>query len=60
MFQVLLEVLEELLEHVATKGWLLIADEVSNIADFKDLCLAQVNCSTVTFERRGYLFLCRS
>ena len=55
-----LALLEKLLDHVATKGWLLIADEVSNIADFKDLCLAQVNCWTVRFERRGYLFLCRS
>ena len=53
-------VLKTLLDHVAANGWLLIADEASNIGDFEAACAAHMANWTTIHCQRGYLFLRRS
>lgn len=53
-------VLARLLDHVAKTGWLLIADEASNIADFEKTCEAHAAAWKTLVRRRGYLFLRRT
>ena len=53
-------VLNSLMDHVNDDGWLLIADESSNISDFKAVALAHELDWKTRFTERGYLFLRRS
>ncbi|MEP3277216.1 MAG: class I SAM-dependent methyltransferase [Stappiaceae bacterium] len=55
-----LSVLRMLLDLVDAKGWMLIADEASNIADFKRVISDHDLNLTVTLSKGGYLFLRRS
>lgn len=55
-----LAVLETLLDHVSEGGWLLIADEASNITGFETVVTAHAANWKTEFARRGYLFLRRS
>jgi len=52
-----LSVLERLLGHVNETGWVLIADEVSNIAGFKNVISNHHFDWVVEFSKRGYLFV---
>jgi hypothetical protein len=49
-----------MLDHVEDTGWLLIADEASNIDAFKAICAAHHASWTTLLSRRGYLFLRRT
>lgn len=49
-------VLTRLLGHLAEEGWLLIADEPSNMGDFKSVLAADQRDWTLTRETRGILF----
>ncbi|WP_282022203.1 class I SAM-dependent methyltransferase [Ruegeria faecimaris] len=53
-------VLNSLMDHVSDDGWLLIADESPNIADFKATALAHGLDWKTHFAERGYLFMRRS
>lgn len=53
-------VLKVMLDCVEENGWLLIAHEKSNIADFKDVVSSHAARWTKELSRRGYLFLRRS
>lgn len=54
-----LSVLDRLLEHVNTAGWVLIADEASNISSFKRV-ISNHQCKWLQdFAKRGYLFVRR-
>lgn len=53
-------VLERLLDHVCVGGVILIADEVSNIKNFKAVIAAHDANWNAVLSRRGYLFLRRS
>jgi 2-polyprenyl-3-methyl-5-hydroxy-6-metoxy-1,4-benzoquinol methylase len=52
-------VLKTLLDHVNAGGWVLIADEKSNIAGFKAAVLAHAVDWRTHVSRAGYLFLQR-
>jgi SAM-dependent methyltransferase len=55
-----LSVLKMLLDHVSRNGWLLIADEASNIERFETaVSVHEANWTTET-SHRGYLFFRRS
>ncbi|MCB1515997.1 MAG: class I SAM-dependent methyltransferase [Hyphomicrobiaceae bacterium] len=51
--------LASLLDHVADDGWLLIADEPSNIPDFRKVLSEHSVEWTESYATRGYLFACR-
>ncbi|SDX85508.1 Methyltransferase domain-containing protein [Ruegeria halocynthiae] len=53
-------VLERLLDHVDVDGWLLIADEASNINGFKDVIQSHQSNWSTELSKRGYLFIRRS
>lgn len=53
-------VLGKLLDHVDGHGWLLIADEASNIGDFKAVVAAHGAAWRIAVQKRGYLFAQRS
>lgn len=55
-----LAVLETLLDHVNESGWLLIADEASNIKDFETVIAARDLKWNTKLLQRGYLFVRRS
>ena len=55
-----LAVLKTMLDHVAETGWLLIADEASNIEKFEAVASDHAAEWKVELSRRGYLFLSRS
>ncbi|UWQ13803.1 class I SAM-dependent methyltransferase [Aliiroseovarius sp. M344] len=55
-----LAVLTKLLDHVKDSGWVLIADEVSNIKAFVDIFAAHKFEWTAEFGKLGYLFISRS
>lgn len=55
-----LKVLETLLDHVNENGWLLIADEASNIKDFGTVIAARDLKWSTELSQRGYLFVRRS
>jgi len=50
-------VLSSLLDHVAESGWLLIADEASNIAGFQNTIAVHDRNWIETYQKRGYLFI---
>ncbi|MFK7838513.1 MAG: class I SAM-dependent methyltransferase [Sulfitobacter sp.] len=52
--------LTRLLEHVETAGWILIADEASNIADFKAVFAGNGPSWSIELQKKGYLFARRS
>lgn len=49
-------VLRGLLDHVATGGWLLIADERANIPDFETVIAADGASWTIEFPKKSILF----
>ncbi len=51
-----LSVLAQLLMHVVENGWLLIADEASNIDEFERLISSHQSDWEITLSKRGYLF----
>jgi SAM-dependent methyltransferase len=53
------QVLARLLDHVADGGWLLIADEKSNIPDFEARIAEHAATWKSALRDRGYLFVCR-
>ena len=55
-----LAVLEVFLDHVIEGGWLLIADEASNIKEFENVISGHEAIWKAEHTRRGYLFLRRS
>jgi SAM-dependent methyltransferase len=55
-----LAVFKTMLDHVSENGWLLVADEASNIEDFENVHAAHVATWKTNLCRRGYLFLRRS
>ena len=54
-----LSVLNRLLARVGRSGWLLIADEASNIADFQSVIASDSRKWTTELQSRGYLFVRR-
>lgn len=52
-------VLTALLDHVADRGWLLIADEPSNIHEFEAAITAHGDMWQTQLRQRGYLFVRR-
>jgi SAM-dependent methyltransferase len=52
-------VLKRLVDHVAGKGWVLIADERKNMPDFRDVCAQHSAAWAVTLDKGGTLFLHR-
>jgi len=54
-----LAVLKRLLNHVTKDGWLLIADETSNIDAFEAVIAAHEAAWNTEFSRKGYLFMRR-
>ena len=55
-----LSVLDSLLDHVDVDGWVLIADEVSNISDFQGVFSRHHFDWKHVFSKQGYLFVRRS
>lgn len=55
-----LEVLERLICSIPKDGWVLIADERSNMQGFKDVFVASAATWETKLETRGNLFLQRS
>ncbi|MCK0138611.1 class I SAM-dependent methyltransferase [Aliiroseovarius sp. F47248L] len=55
-----LDVLARLLDHLADRGWLLIADEPSNIADFERTVAAHPAALATEVRQSGYLFMRRT
>lgn len=53
-------VLKRLLDHVGDGGWVLIADEATNIPKFKAVIAAHDAKWTTTLSKRGYLFVRRA
>lgn len=53
-------VLEQLLDHVDEFGWILIADEASNISDFEDVISRHRFDWEPVVAKRGYLFVRRT
>lgn len=58
--QAQISVLEKLLDHVDENGWLLIADEASNIKDFVVVIEKSSLHWTTQLAKKGYLFLQRA
>ena len=54
-----LSVLRTFLDHVAESGWLLIADEASNIDEFQTVVSETSKKWTTKLRKRGYLFVRR-
>ncbi|SEW14218.1 Methyltransferase domain-containing protein [Aliiroseovarius sediminilitoris] len=54
------DVLARLLDHVADQGWLLIADEPSNITGFERTIDAHDTAWAVEVRQSGYLFMRRN
>jgi len=54
-----LSVLNRLMARVGRSGWLLIADEASNIADFQSVIASDSRKWTTELQSRGYLFVRR-
>ena len=54
------DVLARLLGHVSQGGWVLIADETSNIADFHRVIAADPYDWTTSFAQKGNLFVQRT
>lgn len=54
-----LEALDRLTDHVAHNGWVLIADERSNIAGMKEVISSREEAWDTELERGGYLFFRR-
>lgn len=54
-----LAVLERLIQHVAINGWVLIADERSNMSDFKNVFKDSDAAWKTDLDKLGYLFLKR-
>ncbi|MCK0143808.1 class I SAM-dependent methyltransferase [Aliiroseovarius sp. F20344] len=54
-----LDALARLIDHVAPNGWLLIADEASNMKDFDHIVMDHHATWTITYQKRGYLFCSR-
>lgn len=50
-------VLERLIQSVKPKGWLLIADEPSNIPEFERVVSKHSDQWRVAYKKRGYLFM---
>ncbi len=55
-----LTVLKTMLDHVRQNGWVLIADEASNIQEFAAVHSSHLADWTTEVSRRGYLFLRRA
>lgn len=55
-----LDVLERLIGSVRERGWVLIADERSNMQGFKDVFAASIEVWETELDARGNLFLRRS
>lgn len=55
-----LKLLERLICHAPVSGWVLIADERSNMDGFKNIMAASPNTWNIELDSRGYLFLRRS
>jgi SAM-dependent methyltransferase len=55
-----LSVLEQLLGHVDVGGWVLIADEATNISGFEEVISSHRFDWQHEFSKRGYLFVSRS
>lgn len=55
-----LSVPRTLLDHVSENGWMLIADEFSNIEDFQSAISAHSRDWITDFQKRGYLFVRRT
>ncbi|MCK8464200.1 class I SAM-dependent methyltransferase [Aliiroseovarius sp. S1339] len=53
-------VLERMLDHVAARGWVLIADETSNIDGFKRVLSDHQADWQPDLDKRGYLFVRRA
>ena len=53
-------VLATLLDHVRAPGWMLIADEASNMEGFRAIIAAHAGSWGVEFEKAGYLFVQRT
>ena len=53
-------VLELLLDHVDDDGWLLIADEASNIIEFKNVIQSHHSNWNTELSNKGYLFIRKS
>lgn len=51
-----LTVLALLVTHVTSDGWLLIADEASNMQGFRDVLTASAHNWTITQDAKGFLF----
>ncbi|MGH1445174.1 MAG: class I SAM-dependent methyltransferase [Cognatishimia sp.] len=58
--QAQISVLEKMLDHVNENGWLLIADEASNIKDFVVVIEKSALKWTTHLAKKGYLFLQRA
>jgi len=54
-----LAVLQQLLDHVEVEGWVLIADEASNISGFEGVISKHRFDWQTEFSKRGYLFVQR-
>ena len=50
------DVLTRLIAHVSPMGWLLIADETSNLPAFRDVLVASGQAWTITKDGKGFLF----
>tara|TARA_B110000285_G_scaffold230282_1_gene296595 strand:+ start:828 stop:1346 length:519 start_codon:yes stop_codon:yes gene_type:complete len=50
------DVLTKLIGHVTPNGWLLIADEASNMQAFRDVLTASDQTWTIVKDGKGYLF----
>lgn len=55
-----LSVLAVLLDHISENGWLLIADEASNIKDYETVISSHSPHWKTELSKRGYLFVRRS
>ncbi|WP_371168882.1 class I SAM-dependent methyltransferase [Aliiroseovarius sp. 2305UL8-7] len=53
------DLLARLLDHVEPNGWVLIADEASNIVDFEQVISDHSATWTTKYGERGYLFVQR-
>ncbi len=50
------QLLDRLLDYVSARGWVLIADERSNLAGLKDVFQKHKSDWDIYFEKRGFLF----
>ena len=58
--EIRLDTLKTMLDHVSKTGWILIADEVSNIEDFEHVVSAHCADWKTEMSERGNLFLRRA